>query len=56
MGIEDVKNLIKENLEIRVETYSKGSECTYNEKTYVKLIFLGEVILETEIEKLGEDR
>ena len=56
MDIEDVKKLIKENLKISVETYSKGSECTYNEKTYVKLIFLDEVISETEIEKLGEDR
>jgi len=56
MNIEDVKNLIKENLKITVETYSKGSECTYNEKTYVKLIFLDEVISETVIEKLSEDR
>jgi hypothetical protein len=55
MDIEDVKKLIKENLKITVETYSNGSECSYNEKTYVKLIFLDEVISETEIEKLSED-
>jgi hypothetical protein len=52
MNIEDVKKLIKENLKISVETRSEyGSECSYNEKTYVKLIFLDEVISETEIEK-----
>jgi hypothetical protein len=56
MNIEDVKKLIKENLKISVETCSSGSECSYNEKTYVKLIFLDEVISETEIEKLSEDR
>jgi hypothetical protein len=57
MNIEDVKKLIKENLKISVETRSEyGSECSYNEKTYVKLIFLDEVISETEIEKHSEDK
>lgn len=56
MDVEDVKKIIKENLKIKVETKSSGSECTYNEKTYVKLFFLDEVISETEIEKLSEDR
>jgi hypothetical protein len=56
MNMEDVKKLIKENLKISVETLTRGSECSYNEKTYIKLIFLDEVISETEIEKLSEDR
>jgi hypothetical protein len=55
MDIQDVKKLIKENLSICVETCNKGSECTYNEKTYAKLIFMGEVISESEIENLGKD-
>ena len=54
--MEDVKKLIKENLKISVETRSRGSECSYNEKTLIKLMFFDEVISETEIEKLSEDR
>ncbi len=54
--MEDVKKLIKENLKISVETCSIGSECSYNEKTLIKLMFFDEVISETEIEKLSEDR
>ena len=55
MDLEDVKKLIKENLKIVVETKSSGSECSHNEQTYVKLIFLDEVVSVAEIEKLGED-
>ena len=40
MDLEEVKKLIKENLKIVVETESSGSECSYNEQTYVKLIVL----------------
>lgn len=55
MELEDVKKLIKENLIINITTESKGSECTYNERTYVELIFCDEVISKVEIEKLGKD-
>ena len=55
MDLEDVKKLIKENLKIEVDTSSSGSECSYNEKTFVKLIFMDEVISEEEIQKLAEN-
>jgi len=55
MDIDDVKKLIKENLKIEIDTNSSGSECSYNEKTWIKLIFMGEVISEEEIQKLAED-
>lgn len=56
MGIEDLKKLIKEHLKVEVVTESKGSECSYYENTYVKLIFMDEVISTSEIQKLSEDR
>lgn len=56
MGLTDLKELIKSCLKIEVATESSRSECSYNERTYIKLIFDGEVISKTEIEKLGEDR
>jgi hypothetical protein len=56
MDLEEVKKLIKDNLKIKVETRSKGSECSYYENTYVELIFMDEVISTTEIQKLSEDR
>ena len=55
MDLEEVKKLIKENLKIVVETESSGSECSYNEQTYVKLIFIDEVISKTEIQELSKD-
>lgn len=56
MELEDLKKLIKEHLKVEVVTESKGSECSYYENTYVKLIFMDEVISTSEIQKLSEDR
>ena len=54
--MEELKKLIKEHLKVEVVTESIGSECSYYENTYVKLIFMDEVISTSEIQKLSEDR
>jgi hypothetical protein len=53
--LEELKKLIKENLKIAVYTYSRSSECSYRERTFVELSFMDEVISTAEIQKLGED-
>ena len=54
--LEELKKLIKENLKIVVYTDSRSSECSYGERTFVELHFMGEVISTAEIQKLSEDR
>jgi hypothetical protein len=56
MDLEDVKKLIKENLKIKITTVEYSSECSYNEQTYVELIFDDEVISKEEIQALCIDR
>lgn len=50
-----IKDYIKENVSIRVETKSGGSECSYNESTYVCLFLGKELISESEIQPLSKD-
>jgi hypothetical protein len=55
MTLDEIKDIIKQNLEISISTKSRGSECSYNEQTYVELYFAGELISKAEIEGLGKD-
>lgn len=50
---EAIKNYIKENVSVLVETKQSGSECYYSETVAVNLYIGKELISSSEIERLS---
>lgn len=55
MDKNELKTLLKENLQIHVTTESDYSDCGYSENTYIEVLFDGELISKTEIEPLSKN-